>query len=147
MHLLGNTLFSLLSLTLAIFSFFVFLWAVWTAYPAFHFTSKYLSSLPPAFHNFYNLLFSDISLQIFSFHHRICFSICLSLSTHKCSPCEILIFISTSTKYCSPEVSLIVNVEVPRTLFWRSACSSFHTCRFGTNFSHQSLLFTILHHK
>ena len=39
----------------------------------FKFCIQYLSLLPPAFHNFHNLLFSDISLLTFSFHHHVCF--------------------------------------------------------------------------
>ena len=37
------------------------------------FFSKYLSLLPPAFHNFHKLLFSVISLLTFSFHHQVRF--------------------------------------------------------------------------
>ena len=37
------------------------------------FCIKYLSLLPPTLHNFHNLLFSDLSLLTFSFHHHACF--------------------------------------------------------------------------
>ena len=50
-------MFSLLSLTLANFTFSAF----------------FLALHPPAFQNFHNFLFSDLSLLTFSFHHHVCF--------------------------------------------------------------------------
>ena len=44
-----------------------------TACRGFLFASKYLSLLPIAFHNFHNLLFSDMSLLTFSFQQHVCF--------------------------------------------------------------------------
>ena len=97
--------------------------------------------------HFHNLPFSDISLLTFSFHHHVCFLhmpffVHLQVfSVADSKPCFNLDQISST---CSPEVSSISLVKVSQNLSWRSACWSFHTRRFGTNFLHQSSLFTIL---
>ena len=113
---------------------------------AFRFAFKYLSLLPPAFHNFHNLLFSGISLLTYSFHH-VCF---LHMpffvnpqvsSVTESKPCFNL---DQTLATCSPVVSLISPVKVSQNLSRRSAGWSFHTHYFGTNFLHRPSLFTIL---
>ena len=39
----------------------------------FTFSAFFLALHPPAFQNFHNFLFSDLSLLTFSFHHHVCF--------------------------------------------------------------------------
>ena len=91
-------MFSLLSSTLANFSFAAVFLAVQTACHTFHFASKNFSFLPPAFHNFHNLLFSDISLLTFSFHHHVCFLHMPLFVHHKSSIQQRVNLVSTSTK-------------------------------------------------